>query len=106
MVDPVGHGGRAEEQGYRAGDEVALEAQDPGVCVEGVSEVLHDQRAQCSVGVVCAGLTQRLGVLADTRQVGRIGRGERRPQRLTARTDEQFTALARAAKQFASAGES
>jgi hypothetical protein len=93
-------------------------------------------------------LTAHLAGLADTRQVGRIGRGEHRPQPLTARrlregykaasmiaelydwetakawlfgtntrlddqspvellgtatTDQQFTDVARAAKQFASA---
>ena len=93
-------------------------------------------------------LTAHLDGLADTRQVGRIGRGEHQPQRMTARrlregykavgmiaelydwdtakawlfgtntrlddqapvevlgsatTDEEFTDVARAAKQFASA---
>jgi len=102
-------------------------------------------RLQANLGQA---LTAHLAGLSDTRQVGRIGRGEHRPQQMTARrlregykaagmiaelydwetakawlfgtntrlddqapvevlgsatTDEQFTDVARAAKQFASA---
>jgi hypothetical protein len=118
-------------------------------------EVEH-QATTLSIGVIAKrlqanlgqALTAHLAGLADTRQIGRISRGEHRPQRLTARrlregykvvsmiaelydwetakawlfgtntrlddqapvevlgsatTDEQFTDVARAAKQFASA---
>jgi hypothetical protein len=103
------------------------------------------EQLQANLGQV---LTAHLAGLSDTRQIGRIGRGEHRPQQFTARrlregykavsmiaelydwetakawlfgtntrlddqapvevlgsatTDEQFTDVARAAKQFASA---